>query len=324
MPNALGLKSYMQVGLESVWGTNVAATRRMGIISYRPDPGIEQILDDTLEDSVARTSVLQGAKRPRFRVRTHLDYLGHLLLWDALFGTASYGSIGGTTTGANPYVHTYIERAYLNSMTVQVVAGNIPVGKCDRFLGAKIVGATIEMAIGNRPGTVDWEFVAKAYETDQTPTGALTAAARDAAIFHEATTVDDGTTDALAELFLRNFRMELRTPFVSEPYLGSLSPDEPERDNFVEPKISGTKIYRTKTTSDHGNNFTTGSPKLVLGSATTRRITFDFGSAKIATHTHEVRGYGRVMEDFEWTAFKDPTNLSALKLTIEDAVATIS
>jgi len=326
---ALGLRSYFQFGLEATYGTAVAATKRLGYVTSRTtvNPGV--ILDPTLDNSVSRTAQYQGRKRFRTVVRTRLDYEGQLLLWDALFGTATFGSVGGTTTGASPFVHTFVEKTLLNSLTLQLIEGDPSAltNDCSRAAGAKLIGVTVrgEQGDGERGvGYADWEFTSKTYDEDILSTGALSAPAAKPVLYQEATTFDDGTADAAADVKMRSYEFSIRNPVEEEGVIGSATIEEPFRNNFVEVKARFTKLYKTKTLHAAANAFTAGSPKLVFGSAATKRITFDIGTANVEVYEHPVTGYGAVLQEVTWNAIKDVTNASAMKLVVENTQSTIN
>ncbi len=315
---SLGHKSYLQWAREATWGTAVASTRRGGLIESTPTLQTGVILDPTLDNSVSRTAQYQGRRRVRARIRTRLDYESYGLFWDSLFGTASFGSLGASTTGAGPYVHTLTEKSILNSLAIQAIEGDIPTGKCSVLEGAKFTGVRIsgEQGDGERGLCYcEWDVTAEDYAEDQTPTGALTALTAVPVLTQEATTQDDGTADTVK---LRSFEITIRNPVEEEGALGQVQIEEPFRNDFLEIKAVFRKIYKTKTLHAAARAFTVGSPKLVFGSAATKRITFDIGTANIEVYQHPVRGYGVVLQEVTWNAIKDVTNASALKMTIEN------
>ena len=315
---ALGHKSYMQWAREATWGTAVPATRRGGLIESTPTLQTGVILDPTLDNSVSRTAQYQGRRRVRARIRTRLDYESYGLFWDSLFGTASFGSLGATTTGAGPYVHTLVEKSILNSLAVQLIEGDIPTGKCSTLEGLKLSGVRIsgEQGDGERGLCyTEWDGAAEDYAEDQTPTASLTAYVALPVLTQDVTTQDDGTADTVK---MRSFEITVRNPVEEEGALGQVQIEEPFRNDFLEIKAVFRKIYKTKTLHAAARAFTAGSPKLVFGSAATKRMTLDVGTANVEVYQHPVRGYGVVLQEVTWNAIKDATNASALKMTIEN------
>jgi hypothetical protein len=325
---ARGHLSYLQFGREAVAGTAVPATHRLPFIGNVVTPDIGFIVSDLLDNNVDRVGFYQGGQAFPFTIEGELWYEGLLLILDGLFGTATFAANGGTTTGANPYVHTFIERALLNSYTFQFIDGNVPASQCQRITGAKLVGITIKCVAGRTNdaiGKFTIEGFATGYSAGQTPTGALSAVAALPVLFHEASTVDDGTADAASLIAMKDFELSMTSPVDRDRhYMGSVSPLEALRNDFVDVTFKFKKEFQSTTLLAAGLAFTSGSPKLVFGSSASKRLTFDIGSAKIKTYTHPVNGYGIIMQNCEWKAFKDPTNLSALKVVVENTQATIT
>jgi hypothetical protein len=323
-----GHVSYLQFGRETVAGTPVAATRRIPFISNVVTPDIGFIESDLLDNSVSRSNFYQGGQGFPFTIEGETWYEGLLLLIDGLMGTATFGANGGTTTGTNPYVHTFIERALLNSYTFELIDGDIETTKCQRLAGAKLIGITVRCVAGRGNDAIckfTIEGFATGYATNITPTTSLTSVAALPVLYHEATTVDDGTADAASLIRMRSFELALTNEVDKERfYMSAINPDEPIRNNFLDVTFRAVKELQSKTLLDAALAFTSGSPKLVFGSAASKRITFDIGSAKIRSYTHPVNGYGIILQNVEWRAFKDPTNLSALKIIVENTQATIT
>lgn len=324
---AQGHKSYMQFGREAAYGTGVAATHRLGFVSSSVEPVLGFVRDNTLNDAVVRSAIYPVGQFARGQIEMVLDYAGLLLLFDGVFGTGTFGSTGGTTTGAGPYTHVFTEKSLLNSYTIELIEGNVPANKCQRLIGAKIVGMTVRGEAGqgdNALVRVIWDIIAKEKQTDQTPTGALTAVSRTSVLFHQATTVDDGTADSSADVRLRSFELALVSPVAEDRfYFGSTTIDEPLRSDFVAPTLRLVKEFQTKTLIDAFKAGTSGSPQLVFTSGT-NVITIEMGTAKATAYTHPVSGYGIVTQEVTWEGLQTAgPPVYGVKFTVVNSQATI-
>lgn len=320
-------KGYIQFFRESTWKTAPTITKRLPYISCVTTPDIRPLKSNTLNNVLSRTAQYAGPNVFRTTLVLEGWYEGLLLWLDMLMGTDTYGANGATTTGANPYVHTYIEREFLNSMTVEIIEGNIPANQCQRLRGAKVVSGRLRWEAGfgdGAIGTLTLELLSPIYETGQAVTGSLTAVSPLPILFHEGSTMDDGTADAAAEIVMRSAEIMIRNPVAERFAIGSAVILEPLRNDFLVVTAAFRKEFQTKLLMDAVNAFTAGSPKLVFGSSASKRITFDIGTARITEYNHPVSGRDLIVQDVTWEAERDGTNLSALKLTVENTQATIT
>lgn len=323
---AIGFLGYWQGGREATFNTPVAATTRFDAASMSVEPVIGEIPDESLNGQLSAPASVQGGIFYRATVKTRFDYTGQLMLLDSLFGTATFGSNGGVTTGANPYAHVYTEKSILNSHSFEFVEGRT--GKATRLYGAKVVGFKVDVKAGvgeAAKAMVEWKILAKSLSTDFTPTGALSAPTPNPLLFHEISTMDDGTADIAADIRVRSLSISMDSKAAEDRfYMGSVNFDEPIRDGFLEVKWNMTKEYQTKVLLDAAIAYTSGSPKVVFGSSTSKRVTLESGTAKLMNYGNPVSGPGIVEQSFEWKAFYNATDLGALKVTVEDAVSAIA
>ena len=322
----LGHKSYLQVGREAVWGTAVAATHRFGVKRMSIEPVIGAIRDEQLNDKPFRDALYQGGLLYKGTVAMNLTYAGQMLLFDGVFGTATFGSNGGATSGVGPYTHTFNQKALLNSYTLQMIEGNILDTKCQRVDGAKIVG----MRIRGESGTgelaileVEFDFLAKDKTVNIAPTGSLTIQNTAPVLYHQATTVDNGIRTS--SVSISSFEIELPNPVHEDRfYLGAVNIDEPIRSNFSEPKWRFSAELQSDDELEAADAFTTGTPQLIFTSGTTT-MTFEMGEAKLIEYSNPVSNYGRIMQSFTWEGSGDGAGTeSAFRLINVNAQATIT
>lgn len=325
-----GHKGYFQFGREATWGTAVVATHRLPYVSCDTRP-----VGGTVESEMMNASRwLQGIyKGPVYYETTlvlELWYAGMLLLLDGIQGTATFGANGGTTTGSNPYLHTITGQDVLNSYTFEIIEGNIEAGKCQRLVGAKIDKAVISGAKGVGADAIcrlTLTLLSKSYQTDQTPTTSLTAIAALPVMFHETTTVQDGTADIAADIVLQSFSVSIDNR-LARRQTTSIDILEPVPEGFCDITIQLQKELHTSTSLDAFQAFTAASanqPSLLIGPSSSKRVTILVpGTANIVAYNHPVTGAGIIMQDVTWKPFRAGTAAGPLTITVENTQATIT
>jgi len=326
--SGLGFLSYVQIGLESAFGAAVAATRRFDVIDFEIEPVIGEIQDDTLTGQLSESVSYQGPLFWKFNFTLRGDYAGNNMIWDGLFGTSTFGSVGGATTGTNPYVHVFTEKSYLNSHSIEFIEGNIPTGKCTRLYGAKFTGFDLTVQAADGPGgkaILKVRGLAKSQTLDFTPTAALAVPTSNAALFYEIATMDDGTADSATDVRVRSLTVTMNNK-ASEGrfYMTSLYFDEPIRDGKLEVQWVIESEYKTKTLAAAAAAYPSGSPKVVFGSSASKRLTLETGTAKIVGHPRAVKGPGIITHTTTWKGFYNASDTSALKVTVEDTASSIT
>lgn len=307
---AQGHQDYIQIGLEGAgaWGTAVPATRKLGFVSETLMSDVSMVESQTMDGLLTIPETYLVKEMARGTITFEFTYEGLLMVLDMCSGTGTFGSAGGATTGTNPYTHVFKPKSILNSYTIEIYK-NLPSGKCHRALGCKATGWRITGAAGSGQGAflmLEVDIVAKKLETNQTPTAALTVATRVPALFHHATTVDDGTADSAADIRVRSFDLKVATALHDDrDYLGSTTPDEFLRSDRVRTTISFVKELTTRTLLDAYKAGGSGSPKLIFGSGAFT-FTLDIPAARIAPggYSETRNGYGIEMQEVTWQALR--------------------
>lgn len=305
----IGYKSYLQYGRESVWGTAVAATHRLPVIAMRPRPQQGMVRSNVLNSRIARSDIYQGGETARVEIEFEMNLLGRLLLLDGLFGTATYGANGGVTSGSDPWTHTFTPKEFLNSYTLELVMGNIPSGKCERIVGAKVAEASFRASAGLEPAdailTCRMTFVGKAYESNQTPTAALTAANPAPFIFHQITTDDSGTADASTSVNMLDFELTVRNALADQRfYMGSQNIDEPIRNGYFEATTRVRQEFQSRTALDEYLALTKGSPNIVF-TQSAYSLSIAMPNGVMRSFDHEAAQAGVLEQTFEHEATDD-------------------
>lgn len=263
----LGHKSYVQFGKETTYGTAVAATKKLEIVSWSVPQQIATIQDSSLYSAQSRRASYQGGSLWKGTFTVRLNYVGLEELLRAVNSTytsTQFAAAGGVTM----IDHKFKEGATLPSYTFEVVAGDIPTGKCFRYTGAKITDLTIKGTAGTGNDAMlmaDFSVVAKDCVSNVTPTSSLSYPTVSPVLFHHAAILNDGTSDSSANVRLRNFTMTLAQPHAEDRfYLGNLTIDEPVRSDFINATLAFSQEFITITQYDKARAFTTGSPRLVF------------------------------------------------------------
>lgn len=274
-PAGFGPKKFLQVGLESVWGTAVAATHRFGILDFSVMPDVGLAADRTAIGSVNPNPPIPTINSVQFSFSMIADYDLMGILYDWAFGTATFGSQGSVDSGANPYDHTMNDaKALFNSLTMQWGEGDIPASKCSRITGAKCTGMTLS-ATGS-PGDqalvrASFTGIGAVKTYNQTPTS-LSDRTRANMLWTHITTMTNGSADASSSQSILSFEYSITNPLSSES-TGRVPTtiDEPQLNGFRQTSYRLTQRMHTKTLQElyqaqDSSQFI--APSLVLTSGT--------------------------------------------------------
>ena len=321
-----GHKGYIQFGREPTWGVGTPSTHRIPYVSCDTRPQGGFIRSEMMNLSRWRHGIYKGPKLYRVTVVLELWFEGMLQIIDLIQGTSTYGSNGGTTTGANPYVHTFLGKDILNSYSIEIIEGNIPSGKCQLLTGCKIDTATLAGASGFGSDGIcrlTLNALAKSYDPDQDPTASLNPVTALPVLFHEISSVLDGTADATADKVLKSFEISWNN-HLAERLSTSDSILEPVPEAVLDFTIKLQKEFQTKTLLAAYNAFTSGQPSIVFGNSASKRITVSIpGTANITEYNHPISGGGLIMQDVTWEAFR-PNNVNGpVTVVVENTQATI-
>lgn len=325
-----GHEAYMQLGREATYGTAVANTRRWNIVSADMRGERGKVRSDVLTDTVNRKDIFNGPQIGRCSLSLEADYEGQLHLWDGAMGTATYGSNGGTSSGSGTYTWTFIQRMLASSYSLQL-ATNIPSGKCDRLLGAKIKSLKLSGAAGmeSKPLKLDVEFVGTKVETNQTPTAALSANSALPIFFHHCDTANfkAGTADSAGADRLRSFEFSL-TNALAERFYGADTIDEPLRDGYSETQLKWTMEFTSRTAIDEylTASTTTGAPIIKFAAPTgTKSLQISMPKGVIVTPIgRPVDRFGILTQEFTCEAVHDTSSGSGVTVTVVNSESTIS
>lgn len=328
MATGFGHDAYLQIGREVTWGTAAASVRRFNIVSGSIASERAKVRADVLTAFRNRSAIYAGPQVGRASVTLEADYEGQLHLWDGALGTATFGSNGGTSTGSGPYTWTFIQRNLFSSYSLQMVT-NIPSGKCDRLLGAKIQSLKLSGSTGfdAKPLKLELEFVGSAVSTNVSPTGALSANSALPIMSHHVDTANfkSGTADTAGTERLRSFELSIKNN-LSEYFYGADTIEEPLADDFAETQLKWTIEFGTQTAIDEYVNNTQGAPIIKFAAPTgTKSLQISMPKGYIVSPVgRPIDRYGVLTQEFTYEAIHDSGTVSGVSIVAINAESTIS
>lgn len=186
-----GFKSYIQMGVETVFGVAGTVTKKFEMVSWSVAPVIGSIPDASLFSGQSRRGVFEGGKSYRGNFVVRVNYDGILELWRGVHGGYTAGTvITGTTRD-----HSFYEAAALKSYTIEAVTGEVPTSKCFQLLGAKLMSVRVRGTAGQGSDAMvmaEFTVIAKDMIADTAITGSLTFPDIKPVLFHQASQIDDG------------------------------------------------------------------------------------------------------------------------------------
>lgn len=324
-----GHDHYIQIAREAVWGTDLAATRKLNVISTDMGPVFGKVRSDTITADRNRKQILLGPGYGRATIELDALFTSQLHLWDAAFGTGTYAADGGTATGAGPYVWTFKQRALFNSYVIEAVT-NIPAGKAEQLVGAKLNRLRFSGATGldAKPCKLLTEWIGKSWSDNVTPTGALSVTTPISVMPSHIDTaaLDVGTADAAGSDRLKAWEISIDNKLTDGRYYGAATMDEPLTDDFAETQIKWTMEFTSKTALDEYIANTAGNPTIKFAQSANVYIQFAMGSGYIVTPINRpISRWGIYTQEFTYEAVDDGGSPSTgLTVTISTTESTIS
>lgn len=326
MPPGFGHDHYVQIGRESVWGTEVNATRKINVISTDLQAVRGKVRSDVLIDKRNRQAILSGPQMARMTMELQADYEGQLHIWDAAFGTDTYAADGGTSAGS--YVWTFRQRDLFNSYTIEAVT-NIPSGKCDLALGMKLNRLRFSGTPGldAAPCRLSTEWFGKSVTVNTTPTSSLTANSPLAIMPGHVDTanLDVGTADTAGTDRLRSWEILIDNKLV-ERFYGADTIDEPLADDYAETSVRWSIEFTSEKAITEYLANTAGNPTLKLMTSASRYLQFDMDAGYIVAPVgRPIDRWGILTQEFTFEAVDDgATPSSGIILAVGTTEATIS
>lgn len=144
MAAVLGLTGGLALAEESVFGTAVATTRGVPIISESLSLSVARVEAASLKGGgliMPGSNVRNGPVQGAGSIQTYLWSTGGTFLWEAMLGQIA-------TTGEDPYVHTATLAQALPSYSCDVGIGALSTSKIKRIEGLVVSSWEIGVALG--------------------------------------------------------------------------------------------------------------------------------------------------------------------------------
>lgn len=324
----LGFKSLCQIGKEVAFGGGATPSAKFEIASFNVAPGVGMIQDPSLRDAVSRRGLYAGGLVYKGSLTVRCNYIGMLELFRACFGGYT-----ATTVETGVRDHTFRETGTLPSYQIEVVLGDVPIGRCFRLVGAKLFNLTLRGTAGTGNDAMmmaEFSILAKSMVSDQAITGSLSfPASVMPVLYHQAITVDNGTVDATPAV--RSFEVSFEQPHAEDRYyLGAQNILEPLRQDFVTARWRITEEFATKLAWDAAAAFTLGSPRLVfrhptlIGATAYSEFEVRSNQANLEDLSIPIEGFGVLLSTATWQAFYDGTDLSSLLVRVRNTDAALT
>lgn len=323
----------IQIGKETAWGTPVAATIKLPTLSSDLKLQADVFPDNTLHGNPWPRTMHQGPRKVVGPFAVPLLFEGELELFRGVMGLYSNSVV---ETGVRD--HTFKVGPTLNPYTLQDQKGDVVTASTFRVSGAKFNTLRISGTAGQGPeGNVALEFgvIGKDKESNQTPTGALSFPPLLYVKFDLATvTVDDGTSDAAADVRVRSFEVMIENMLAEDRhYLGSLLIDEPVRGGQFKATWKFQQEFQTLTLFNAYRAASDGSPKLVfqhpttIGAASKREFEVRSNQAKLTDFSDPVDGPGVIIATSTWESYfdgVDTTEASPLVMRVRNTESALT
>jgi hypothetical protein len=326
-----GHKGFIQLGKETVYGTAVTTTVKLELIDEKLKLNRVKIDDQSLTGNLSRRAPYEGPRwiTGSFIVRANFE--GMLEIFRGVFG--SFTAPAPFDTPARD--QTFKEFLTLPSYTLEVNKGDIPAGKCFRYLGCKFISLNVKGVAGTGTDaivTFEVGVIGQDMLSNQTP-ASLSFPATFPVKFDHDVFVDDGTTDVPPNVRIRNFEIMFDNPHTAEErlYMGSLLIDEPLRKDWLACTWKFTEEFFTRTAYDAYKAGTLLGPRIIfrhptfLVSRNSALVTVNAGTTITRAAGSFVADGWQVGDSFDPTAPAAPfiptgayvTNVVALTLTVD-------
>src|SRR5438128_9697399 len=234
---AIGHNSYLQIAVESTYGTSPAtATNKFEIVSAELSPNLSTFPDPSISSvGVFPRNIVRGLQFVTGRVRVKVGFEGFEELWRALLGSYSAALVGGETLVRD---HTFLESVTQKSYTSEFSLGNIPTGKVTRLQGFLVTGLAMSSAAATGESGVfnaDIDFAAQDVAENTTPMTAPAGVTNLLPVeFHRmlrtSGNLKDGSGLTETSIFIRSLALRVTMPHdMQRGYLGSIWADRPVR-----------------------------------------------------------------------------------------------
>lgn len=324
--------SYIQIsGPEATWCATTAATRKLGLVSHDLRLATGAIRSRTLANKVVRANIFAGGQIVQGKLVVEASYEGQDLFWDMVMGTGTFGSLGGTNSGASaPYTHTWINRAYHNSFNLEIQEGLIPDATHITLIkGCKINRMALRGEASQEGDLVccnlEMDIVGIGMASNTAYTSGLTLHEVEPILMHHLTTVDDGVDTSGVNL--RSFELSIENNLnLGRYYGGSVNPAEFVKNDYCKVGLKVTEDFQNHNALAAALAHTSGSPHLAFtnsgAGAALRTLDLAIGGAYLVEPMgHPITRYGLIEQELVWEAIESGS--TGITVAIQNSLATI-
>jgi len=322
------VNAALQFKREATWGTDIAATKRMGVRLLEPDIAVGAILSGNMSGSRVRTGIAKGGHKARFTFETDMEYVngatdpnGYCTLHDLIMGSTTFGTYAAAVSGSGPYIHEFTNKSVMNSATMELIDGypGAASTKCLQITGCKVEEA--ELSFG-------WSFDGEEHIPKWRVTMVGKTASPDTAFTDRSATpmqtpdiisskhcvVADGVLSPATSAYF-SVKIKIKNNLYTEGF-SSLSDyiTEPVALNFLEATIELEADYDSYTLLSNMISQTASAANIQFAftrpgaGGTAYIIKALAGYSKITSHKYSVRPGSPVRQTFVWTPTKDSVN----------------
>jgi hypothetical protein len=326
----LGFNTYMQFARDATWSTFPTITKRFPLYSAnaralagRPRPAI---LDGTLN----QPALVKGMEACELDISMPVCYTGQLILWDLIMWTSTYGSSGGSTSGSDPYTHTWSAfKELMNSGSFEIIYGYAGGAKCIRCTGMKVQTTTLKCSAGidiaDQVMRMDLKLIGYAYTENQTLTGSLVSPSLDFVLQRHMTVQTDITQAATTESALDweltiDTMVKERTLMEGGGYISE--PQRLGRPNFT---LTMTREFQARTALTAFLANSAGAIQTIFYLSAGRQLQFDAYGVMQAFPETPVEDEGPIKQKITLVGSADPNGVTTMfGVTVVNSQATIT
>lgn len=242
--------AYVQFGRDATWGTFPTITKAIPVYNYTVKSLGARLRPNLLTGSIAQPDLVVGMDACQLEMSLPVTYPDLMLIWDAIMGTATYGSNGGSSAGSLPYTHTWAGFLNLmNSLSFELV--DQPSSKCVRAIGMKVQKATLKCSAGldvdDQIMRMDLTMIGYSMTENQSPTGSLSQSTFTPVLQKHCTVQTDiGNTVTTASTL--DWELVIDTGVKERPFLEGLGNiGEPQRSMRPQWTLTMDREYQSRT-----------------------------------------------------------------------------
>ena len=279
----LGRGASLGFGIESTWGTAVARTNWMRVVST----GIDRTIDKVPRPHLGTLGATSANRRSHFSASDMVagDFEIVASYDDSTLLLLEYGLGGVATTGAGPFVHTFtLTEALPTGLTIEQIFGT---GGAEVYDGCMMTNLGISCAVGEVMRLTG--SVVGRTSGGRVAAGTPTYSSNGASVIHH----QAGTFGFNGEVYnLKSMDLTVDNRLGTRQQLGSLLTSRPNRSDFMEVGVSVTLEYSNENLQTALYADTQGDATITFtqGGGSNNVAAFNFQNAYITSVSTPVSG----------------------------------